>query len=311
MKLGKIDKVDLREVWPHEERDFSKWLAIKENLDLLSSEIGIELNLLEVEKSVGKYSLDILAEDVGTEKKVVIENQLEKTDHDHLGKVLTYASGVGANTIVWIARDVEEEHRQAINWLNENTGEGLNFFIVQIEAIKIGESDIAPRFNVICKPNNWTKISRSNSGGGNTETNLKKLKFWEEFKDYANKKGASQITHTPSPHHWYNVAVGSSHAHLSLTFTTNKHWIACELYINNNKDLFEFLQENREEIEQKLGVGLEWIAANKATRIAKRNNLLDPMDEKDREKCFDWYLSEIKSFDEIFRKMIKEYEKTR
>lgn len=311
MKLGEITKVNLREVWPHEERDFSKWLAEEENLSLLGSEIGIELNLLGTEHSVGKFSLDILAEDISTGNKVVIENQLEKTDHDHLGKILTYAAGVGAKTIVWIAKEVEEEHRQAIDWLNEKTGEGFNFFILQIEAIKIGDSDIAPRFNIICKPNNWTKISRSTSTGENTETNLKKLKFWEEFKEHSTRNGATNVRQTPSAYHWFNVTIGTSQAHLTLSLTTNKHWIACELYINDNKELFEYLKSNKEVIEQKLGTDLEWIEANKATRIVKRNSSLDPMVEVDREKCFDWYLVEIKLFDELFRQMIQEYETAR
>ena len=312
MKIGKITKVDLRNVWPHEERDFSKWLSQEENLNALATEIGIdELNLIEVEKPVGSYFLDILAEEAGTGNKVVIENQLESTDHDHLGKILTYAAGVGANTIVWVAREVREEHRQAIDWLNENTGQGLNFFVIQIEALRIGESEVAPQFNIICKPNNWTKVSRSRAGGGNPETDEKKLKFWEEFKSYANSKGATSIRHSPAPQHWFNVAFGTSLAHIELTITTRKqHWVACGLYIRDDKELFERLSEKKVEINKSLGGGeIEWIEASKATRIVKRNMKLDPMSPKDKEECFDWLLRAVSVFENTFKGLIQEYER--
>jgi hypothetical protein len=161
--IGKLTKVDLREIWNNEEHDFSSWLAQEENLVQLSDEIGIPIRLLEKEAGVGKYSLDILAEEEGTGRKIVIENQLEKTNHDHLGKIITYAAGRDASIVIWVFKDITEEHRSAIDWLNENTGEDRLFFAMRIEAWRINNSDPAPKFHVVCKPNEWAKVVKHSS----------------------------------------------------------------------------------------------------------------------------------------------------
>jgi hypothetical protein len=120
-KLGKLTKIDLRDVWPNEERDFSTWLAKEENINLLSDALGVEIEILQNEANVGKFNLDLLAEESNTGKKMIIENQIETTNHDHLGKIITYASGHDANYVVWIFKDIREEHRHAIDWLNEHS----------------------------------------------------------------------------------------------------------------------------------------------------------------------------------------------
>ena len=156
-RLGKMTKItDLRSVWPHEANDFTKWLAEEENLSLLGDAIGIELELEERESSVGSFSVDILAKESGTNRRVIIENQLEDTNHDHLGKLITYASGKGAEVIVWIVKRARDEHRQAIEWLNQHTDGNIGFFLLEIELCQIGSSEKAPRFNVVEKPNDWT-----------------------------------------------------------------------------------------------------------------------------------------------------------
>ena len=144
MTLSRLKKVDLRTYWAHEANDFTEWLSKQENLDLLSDEIGIEISLVEKEASVGRFNVDILAEESNTGRKVIIENQLEKTDHDHLGKIITYASGLEANIIIWIVKEALEEHQQALSWLNENTDSDLSFFLIQID-----DSNYAPKINVI------------------------------------------------------------------------------------------------------------------------------------------------------------------
>jgi hypothetical protein len=123
MTLGKLKKVDLKNEWKHEAYDFSKWLAQQENLDMLSDEIGIGIQLIEREASVGKFNVDILAQEENSERKIIIENQLETTDHGHLGKIITYAAGYDAEIIIWIVKDVRDEHKKAIEWLNEHTDE--------------------------------------------------------------------------------------------------------------------------------------------------------------------------------------------
>src|SRR5688500_799529 len=119
--LAKLKTLDLREVWGHEASDFTIWLSQEENLNLLSEEIGVTIKLLQVEANVGKFNVDILAEEESSERKIIIENQLEDTNHDHLGKIITYASGYDASIVIWIVRDFREEHRKAIDWLNEHT----------------------------------------------------------------------------------------------------------------------------------------------------------------------------------------------
>ena len=158
MKLGKIKRItDLRSVWQHEALNFSKWLAQDENLAQLSEAIGIDIILEELESSVGNFNVDLFAIEEGTDRKIIIENQLEDTNHDHLGKIITYASGKGAEVIVWIVKRARDEHRQAIEWLNQNTGIKIGFFLVEIELWQIDDSAIAPKFNVVERPNDWAK----------------------------------------------------------------------------------------------------------------------------------------------------------
>ena len=158
IKLGKLEKIkDLRSIWKNEEYDFTPWLAKEQNIKLLSDELGISIKVLKTEASVGKYSLDILAVNEDTNENIIIENQLEITNHDHLGKVLVYGAGYDAKTIIWIVKDYNEEHKQAIEWLNEHSDENINLFLIKIELFKIGDSDIAPHFEIISQPNDWTR----------------------------------------------------------------------------------------------------------------------------------------------------------
>ena len=175
-KLGKLENVGLREAWNHEALDFTNWLAEEDNLSLLSEELGIDnIHILQTEANAGDFKIDILAED-DKENKIVIENQLEKTNHDHLGKILTYASSQDAKYIIWIAKEIRDEHKQAIDWLNEHTDGDINFFAVQIELWKIGESLPAPKFNIISKPNDWTNAVKK-SIQENTLTDTKMMQF--------------------------------------------------------------------------------------------------------------------------------------
>ena len=165
MELGKITIVkDLRSVWKNEAYDFTRWLAQDENISLLGEELGLDVSVIKTEANVGSFNVDILAEDPQTADKIIIENQLERTDHDHLGKIITYASGFDAKHIIWIVKDVREEHSQAINWLNEHTDEDINFFLIKIELWKIGNSAIAPKFQIVARPNEWGKAVKSSTG---------------------------------------------------------------------------------------------------------------------------------------------------
>lgn len=304
MDLGKLEKVSLREIWENEARDFTNWLAKEENLNLLSDEIGVDIRLLQTEANVGNFNVDILAEEENTGKKIIIENQLEITNHDHLGKIITYASGHNAKFIIWIVKDVREEHRQAIDWLNDNTEEDINFFVIKMELWKIRDSPPAPKFQIISKPNEWAKIiKKSASPDSLTETKLLQLEFWNKFKEYVASKETKLRLRKTHPQHWYDISIGSSNAHITLTVNTKEGEIGCELYIPSNKRLFMKLEEMKEHIEKELGTKLNWmeLQGKKASRI-KLTSKIDMNSKETWANCFPWLKNWAEKFYDVFGK---------
>ena len=182
LTLGRLEKIDLREIWTSEAVDFTPWLARPENLEVLASALGLELEVEAQEKEVGPFRADILCKDLDGDSWVLIENQLERTDHTHLGQLLTYAAGLQAVTIIWVAARFSEEHRASLDWFNEITDERFRFFGLEVELWKIGSSPAAPKFNVVSKPNDWTrsvsKAARRISDEPVSETKALQLKYW-------------------------------------------------------------------------------------------------------------------------------------
>ena len=179
INLGTLEEIkDLREVWSHEAHDFTPWLA--KNISILGDEVGIDISIEETESSVGDFNVDIFATDADTGKKIIIENQLEETDHDHLGKLITYASGKSADLVIWLVRKARPEHRAAIEWLNNHTDEGVGFILCEIRVFRIGNSEPAPKFEIIEQPNNWVKEMKKPSGT-NKRTVLPKIKDMLEW----------------------------------------------------------------------------------------------------------------------------------
>jgi len=247
MQLSKLEKVDLREVWKHEAQDFTNWLARPENLELLSDEIGIDISLTQTEASVGNFNVDILAEEENTGRKIVIENQLEPTNHDHLGKIITYASGFDAEIIVWIVKSVRDEHKQAVDWLNEHTDQRINIFAIQMEVWKIGNSPYAPKFQVIAKPNDWAKaVKKTTNQNELSDTKLAQLEFWSKFKEFVQDNNGKIKLRKAYPQHWYDISFGFSNAHIALTVNSQSEQMACEIYIPGSKKLFLALYEQKE-----------------------------------------------------------------
>jgi len=303
MNLGRIEQVDLREIWKHEATNFTKWLAKPENLDLLSEEIDIELSLIDTEYNVGRFNVDIFAEELSADRKVIIENQLERTDHDHLGKLITYASGLDAEVIIWIVKDVLEEHQQAVDWLNENTDEKINFFAIRMEVWKIGNSEPAPKFHIISKPNNWTKsVKQSVQKSALTETKLLQLKFWDDFKQYAAENNLNLRLRKTNPQHWYDLSFGRTDCHIGLTINSQKKELACEIYIPNSKETFEQFYNQKNDIDSILK-DLEWmeLPTKKASRIKKKTKG-DFKNEKKWEEYFEWLGKTAIQFQETFNK---------
>lgn len=184
INLGALEEIkDLREVWPHEAHDFTPWLA--KNISILGDEVGIDIFIEETESSVGDFNVDIFAADADTSKKIIIENQLEETDHDHLGKLITYASGKSADLVIWLVRKARPEHRAAIEWLNNHTDEGVGFILCEIKVFRIGNSEPAPKFEIIEQPNNWVKEMKKLSGSIERTVlpKIKEMLEWGVVKD--------------------------------------------------------------------------------------------------------------------------------
>ncbi len=288
--LGKIEKVnDLRTIWPHEARNFSKWLAQEENLKQLGDAIGVSIVLEECESSVGEFNVDLYATEEGTNRKIIIENQLADTNHDHLGKIITYASGKDAEVIVWIVKRARDEHKQAIAWLNQHTDENIGFFLVEIELWKIDDSRPAVRFNIVERPNDWAKTMKASEG----LSDIKKLQleFWQAFTEYAFAKADFGKIFSPrkaAPQHWYNLSVGNSSFHLGLTVNTQKHRIGAEIYIPDDKGIYSKFLERKAEIESALGRKLDWIEAEKACRILVTRSGDICNENENWQTFFDW-----------------------
>ena len=216
MNLGTLEPVNVRDIWAGEATHFTPWLALPENLEILGDTLGISLEPVATEASVGPYYADIVCKDESDNTNVLIENQLEKTDHRHLGQIFTYAAGLDAVKIVWIAPQFTDEHKAAIDWLNSISTDEFSFFAIEIELWKIADSPPAPRFNVVAGPNDWSRaVKRGKTGGGSSsgeasELRLKQLEFWEGFKEYLNQNRSPIHCQKPGYRHWMWHSIGKS-----------------------------------------------------------------------------------------------------
>lgn len=309
-QVSHLKKVELRNVWGHEALDFTQWLSQEENLNLLRDEIGISIKLIQTEANVGRYNVDILAEEENSGRKIIIENQLEDTNHDHLGKIITYASGYDAEIIIWIVKDYREEHQKAIDWLNEHTDEKICFYLIKLELWQIDDSKPAPKFDIIASPNEWAKaIKTSASSGEHSETKVKQFEFWTRFKSYVKEKDSKIKLQSPRYQHWYDVSFGSADAHIALTVNSTKDLAACELYINKNKELFSFLKESKDLIEKQLGENAEWIDSQIASSIKIRKQFDDILNSENSISTFEWLYQKTKLFQSVFGKYLSDYKR--
>jgi hypothetical protein len=292
MKLAKLSKVELREVWAHEAHSFTKWLSDPENLELLSDEVGIGIELVQAEANVGRYNVDILAREENTSKKIIIENQLETTNHSHLGQIITYAAGLEAEYIIWLVREAREEHQQAVDWLNEHTDDKLNFFLVVVELWQIGASDAAVKFSVVSRPNDWKKtVMEASADAGQSETKSLQFEFWQKLHEFGTRTFPELKFRQPRAQNWFNIAIGRSDCHVTLTVYLDEDKVGCELYMRDSKELFAQFFQRKDEVEKNLGLEgrLDWqeLPGRKASRI-RTFAAFDLDDEKDWDKAFQW-----------------------
>lgn len=307
IKLGKLREIkDLRKVWPHEALDFTPWLAEEDNLSLLADAVGLEITADETESAVGDFSVDILATETGTDRKIIIENQLEDTNHDHLGKLITYASGKSADIIIWVVKRAREEHRAAIEWLNNHTDEKIAFFLVEIKLFQIGSSDVAVKFEVVEKPNDWTKeIKRSISASPTLQA---RYDYWVAFNEYAFKNPAFSREFSQkkaNTDHWMNFNIGTSACFISLAQIRKYNHLLVDCYIPNDKELYHKFYANSEAIEREMGVQLDWneLPEKKASRIYA-SATVDFDDKEMWNTQFDWMIDTALKMKKAFKKYL-------
>lgn len=313
--LGRLTKVELREAWLSESGEFTPWLAQEDNLSLLGETIGIELELEAQEKDVGPFRADILCKDTATDNWVLIENQLERTDHCHLGQLLTYAAGLEAVTIVWIAKRFSDEHRAALDWLNEHTDEKINLFGLEVELWRIGESAVAPKFNVICQPNDWTKSVAPERNRQLSDGKRLQLSFWVLFRDYMAECSKLNVS-KPYPQNWVNIPLGVTGTKLAAVFTSwnsdTNSWgggeIRAEFVVDNHRAAFYFdlLKKQRGEIEKAIGSELVWYEAEGVRmRRAFLRKTIEATNEAAWPEYFEWLRVNLERFEEVFAPVVK------
>ena len=246
--LGRIEKAELRAAWPNESNDFTPWLA--DNISELGKVLGLELELQTREARVGAFTLDLLALESGTNRTVIIENQLQPTNHDHLGKLLTYAGGCDAQVIIWVAREFRDEHRQAIDWLNQRTDEETEFYGIVVEVWTIDGSRPAPYFNMVATPNEWQREATETIRLGNTsDRNVRYQSFFQNLIDTLREQGFTNVFKA-QPQGWYSFSAGyGPRAQYGACFGQGGT-VRVEVYIDSNdkdwnKTLFDQLIEKK------------------------------------------------------------------
>ena len=317
--LGRLEPVELRDIWTSEASEFTPWLAGPENLSVLGETLGIDLELEAQERTVGPFRADILCKDIGTGNWVLIENQLERTDHGHLGQLLTYASGLEAVTIVWVAAQFTDEHRSTLDWLNRITDSEFRFFGLEVELWRIGDSPPAPRFNVISKPNEWSQsVAQAARAIDDTElTGIRTVQrsYWTALHRVLGATGGPVSgNRKPLPQSWMAYAIGRAGFHLSAVMLRPKSQVRAELYISGKdaKGFLASLQEQREAIEDALGYHLEWeeLPTKTDCRVACYLNDVDPEKENDWARQHEWLAGRLNDLHRVLAPRVRTLEAT-
>ncbi len=312
-ELSRLEKVELNDVWENEPQHFTPWLAEEENLTFLGETLGMALEVEGVEISGEGFRADILCKNEDG-SRVLIENQLHETDHKHLGQILTYVAGLNAQTVIWIAKKFCNEHRAALDKLNEMTADkGFQFFGIEIKVWQIGDSDRAPQFEVVSSPNDWSRTVIQDSEreiiSDLSEIQLLYKKFWSEFGKHLIEKNSMLRKPKPQPIARMVFGVGKSGFGIYAILSTKNKQIRIQFTIrgHNTKAYFHLLQEQRKEINSAFGENLEWAERPELEEsqvyLVKDNT--DLTDESDWKNQHEWLTSKLELFDNIFRSRIK------
>ena len=306
MQIGTLEELeDIRELWKHEQYDFSKWLV--KNIQYIGDILGLTLIDVVAEDKVGQYRCDITAKDESSQQIVVVENQLEGSNHDHLGKIITYASRFNATHIVWVVTKARPEHRSAVEWLNEHTDENLNFFLLELHAYRIGNSPYAPRFEIVEQPNDYKKAVKNNDKESASVCARKnsRFEFWTKFNEILERKGKPFARRKAWTDNWYDVAMGTSKAHVSVTLVNKDGYVGVQLYIAEDKQLFDSLYELREEIGKRFDFDLEWRRlSGKCSRVMSKIEGLDFEKQDNYDKLINDAIDRATLMRDVFREYL-------
>ena len=311
--LKTLTPVDLNKVWETEPQHFTPWLAQEENLTLLGETLGIDLELEAQEINIGSFRADLLCKNTVDGSWVLIENQLAPTDHTHVGQLLTYAAGLDASTVIWIARTFRSEHYAMLDWLNRITDERYRFFGIEVKVWRIEDSARAVQFEVISSPNDWSRgVNRDTRRAANqelSETDKSHLRFWTGLHEYMEDKGSSFNCPAPRPWRYIVFSIGRTGFSIETHLVPNQNEISIRLCIDydNVEAYFYLLQEQQEVIEKAFGETLEWneLPGNKRSRISLTKVDTDPSDENDWPHQYEWFNTQLEMFDAVFRERIR------
>lgn len=292
-KLARLKKVEITDGWKDEAQNFTPWLA-DEGLPILAETLGLNLQIVNTEVPVGNFRADVHARNTADDTDVVIENQFGKSDHKHLGQVLTYAAGITPKTIIWIAETFTEEHIDALNYLNKITKKRFRFFGVTITLYRIGNSDIVPLFQIACKPQNWTYETQRVEN----ETKQLQMKYWTALSNLAVRRNSPVRFRKPYGKNFIDceqrdkVKIGAYH-------NINRKEIGVSLYIEGK--YLNWLKEQCEASERELYDDIGW---DHPSQIYLSQNESDPRDESQWEKQHQWLLEKLELFNQVFRPML-------
>ncbi|MEK6579172.1 MAG: DUF4268 domain-containing protein [Bdellovibrionota bacterium] len=303
--IGKLKKHDIRKIWKNEASDFTSWLET--NLEALSEAIGFELTLVKREHQVGSFSADIVATDESGHK-VIIENQLEKTDHTHLGQIITYVSNLDGKTVVWISSEPRQEHINAVNWLNTQTN--LEFFLVKLEALSVDDSKPAPLFQVICRPDEGIKTAAA-ADSELTDRGRFNIQFWTEINKKCEGKLPGFVSRKPLKYHFHSQASGKGG--LSFVFLAASKYYGIELYIDTNdadmnESILKQLISQKKKIESEFGHELVFqdLPGKRACRIRYIIAEGDDVMDLDKEKVQDALIDNMVKFERALKPRLKD-----
>ena len=313
IELGRLSPIALRDIWEDEAIDFTPWLAEAENLALLGETLGMELELEAQEIQVGDFRADILCRDPVDNARVLIENQLERTDHDHLGKILTYSAGLNVRTVIWIAKEFRDEHLAALEWQNEMTDERFQCFGIEVKLWKIEDSICAPQFDIVSKPNDWSptviQATQRATSEALSETQAQQKQFWTQLRDAMVEKGSRVRWPKPNWGNFLIFSIGRADFSMEAWQASRNKEIGIRLYLTGQDATAHFylLKEQQAEIEEAFGEPLEWaeMPGKKSCRISLRKGDMDPTDVSDWPKQHEWLADKLERFNTVFRPRIQ------